>query len=32
MTDRLRLTVLIVAAVAGAAGIWFGAWLWSVSS
>jgi hypothetical protein len=32
MTDRLRLTVLIVAAVAAAAGIWFGAWLWSVSS
>jgi len=32
MTDRLRLTVWIVAAVAAAAGIWFGAWLWSVSS
>jgi hypothetical protein len=32
MTDRLRLTVLIVAAAAAAAGIWFGAWLWSVSS
>ena len=32
MTDRLRLAVLVVAAAAAAAGIWFGAWLWSVSS
>jgi hypothetical protein len=31
MTDRLRVTVLIVAGLAVAAGIWFGAWLWSVS-
>jgi hypothetical protein len=31
VTDRLRLTVWIVAIVAAAVGIWFGAWLWSVS-
>jgi hypothetical protein len=32
VTDRIRITVLIVAALATAAGIWFGAWLWSVGS
>jgi hypothetical protein len=31
MTDRLRLAVWVVAALAIAAGIWFGTWLWSVS-
>lgn len=31
MTDRLRLSVWIVAVLATAAGIWIGAWLWSVS-
>jgi hypothetical protein len=31
MSERLRLTVWIVAALAIAAGVWFGAWLWSVS-
>jgi hypothetical protein len=31
VTDRLRLMVWIVAALAAAAGIWFGIWLWSVS-
>jgi hypothetical protein len=31
VTDRLRLTVLIVAALAAAAGVWVGAWLWSMS-
>jgi len=32
MTDRLRVTVLIVAAFAAALGIWAGAWLWSTAS
>ena len=32
VTNRLRLTVLIVAAVAAALGIWAGAWLWSAAS
>jgi hypothetical protein len=31
VTNRLRLTVLVVAAIAAGAGIWFGAWLWSAS-
>ena len=32
MTDRLRLTVLLVAAAAATVGIWAGAWLWSAAS
>lgn len=32
MSNRIRLAVLVVAAIAAAAGIWFGAWLWSVGS
>jgi hypothetical protein len=32
MTNRLRATVLILAVLATAAGIWFGAWIWSLGS
>ena len=32
MTNRLRATVLAVAAVATAAGIWLGSWIWSAAS
>ena len=31
MTNRLRLAVWVVAALGAAAGIWFGAWPWTVS-
>jgi hypothetical protein len=31
VTDRLRLTVLVLAVVAAAAGIWFGAWLFATT-
>ena len=32
MSNRVRLTVLIVATIAFGGGIWLGAWLWSVGS
>jgi hypothetical protein len=32
VSERLRLTVLIVAAVAAGLGIWAGTWLWSVAN
>ena len=32
MSNRIRFAVLVVAAIATVAGIWFGAWLWSVGS
>ncbi len=32
MTNGLRATVLLLAVLATAAGIWFGAWIWSVGS
>jgi hypothetical protein len=32
VTNRLRATVLVVAALATAAGIWLGDWLWSAAS
>jgi hypothetical protein len=31
VTNHLRATVLFLAAVAAAAGIWFGAWLFSAT-
>ena len=32
MSNRLRASVLAVAALATAAGIWAGTWLWEVAS
>jgi hypothetical protein len=32
VTNRLRATVLVIAALGAAAGVWLGDWLWTAAS